>query len=70
MSEWQPFETAPKGKVVMFGYAQQGDEMYEGLFCGIGIILNPDGKLWMLNPHDNERPLPSHWMPLPTPPRP
>ena len=70
MSGWRAIETAPKGEYIMLGYSQQGDEMPQGLFVGIGIITPERGKLWMMNAEDNEKAWPSHWQPLPSPPTP
>jgi hypothetical protein len=68
MSEWQPIETAPSERWVLLGYTQQGDEMPNGLFLGVGMRCS-SGKIWTMNSCDNEKALPSYWMPLPEPPK-
>ena len=67
MDDWQPIETVRKDAWVLLGYTQQGDEMPNGLFVGVGIVYS-SGKTWTMNAHDNEKALPSHWMSLPEPP--
>lgn len=66
-SGWQPIETAPKGEYILLGYEQQGDEMPTGLLVGVGVVSS-QGKIWPMNSGDNEKALPSSWMPLPPPP--
>jgi hypothetical protein len=60
MSEWQPIETAPKGKRFLCN-----DSSYDGEWLCIaefedGHIVNTDYRRGVVNP--------THWMPLPTPP--
>jgi len=66
--EWKPIETAPKDTAILFGYCQQGDEMPNGLMVGVGWYCS-SGKIWTMNSYDNEKVLPSFWMPLPEPPK-
>ena len=68
MGGWQPIETAPKDEYIILGYTQQGDEMPHGLYVGMGLVSSNSGKVWVLNSWDNEKALPSYWMPLPAPP--
>ena len=59
--EWQPIETAPKdGTDILFFGSRNG--VWFGRY-------NPAPKGWCLGlPTDGESP--THWMPLPDPPRP
>ena len=58
MSEWQPIETAPKGKEVL---------LYEPAAKAGGIIL-PARIVVERWPTSYPRPA-THWMPLPEPPK-
>lgn len=66
-ADWKDIETAPSGTWVLLGYQQQGDEMPNGLFVGIGMVF-PHGKIWIMNAFDNEKALPSKWDHLPSAP--
>lgn len=68
MTKWKAIETAPKETWILLGYTQQGDEMPTGLMVGVGIIGARRGDIWTMNAYDNEKALPSYWMPLPEPP--
>ena len=62
MSEWQPIETAPKdgGEVLLW---QEGWGVIRGWYSG-------DDKTWYgPGAHDSEPCRPTHWMPLPRPPK-
>jgi hypothetical protein len=66
MSEWQPIETAPRDETYILGYAD--GEMtvvhwrdYDGEGCwqlAVSGLHADDGEWW-----------PTHWMPLPKPPK-
>lgn len=76
MTQWQPIETAPKGEPVVGGYAH-GPEI-------LGLAIDADGswhayQLVFWNWHKNGKTgawksincgwTPTHWMPLPEPPK-
>lgn len=82
MTDWQPIETAPKdGTLIKIGWKFPGDtDMQEwfvmqwshiqrnGLYPGVvGMWVAPDGSFtWNA---DNPDGAPTHWMPLPPPPK-
>lgn len=68
MFDWRDLESAPKDTWVLLGYNQQGDEMPPGLMVGVGVVCS-SGKIWTMNAYDNEKALPSKWMPLPDGPK-
>lgn len=52
MSEWQPIETAPEGRLLLYG-------LYEGTpYMAVGAA-DTKWVYWFV---------PTHWMPLPAPP--
>ena len=60
MSEWQPIETAPTGPqmIIIFG----------GRHAGV-TISEADGDWWRWQKEKGLSTIPTHWMPLPEPPR-
>jgi hypothetical protein len=76
LSGWQPIETAPKGDGRENGPEIIVAAFYEGgATSGIATWWwhpNPsdaeDGGRWEIGSHGAERFVPTHWMPLPTPP--
>lgn len=62
--EWQPLETAPKDGRAILGFIP-------GWFAICGTWFQ-DGQWWMAAGQDGRMgcPPPTHWMPLPEPPRP
>lgn len=71
MSEWQPIETAPKDKTILIFHhdynkwrGQIRIGYSHGDYNGHKDVITEDGQCgWPI------RPLPTHWMPLPTPPK-
>lgn len=63
MSEWQPIETAPKMQTVLLFCPH---EHYEKAIC-IGRFWIGDGN-WKKTPHGKYL-SPTHWMPIPEPPK-
>lgn len=66
MSEWQPIKTAPKREAVIIyadGIVGEGDWKYYG--------EDEDQGWWWANLDDEygQRIYPTHWMPLPEPPK-
>jgi hypothetical protein len=76
--DWQPIETAPKdGTIVLLWAATEdqwddydcGDEpLRRGAQVGRASTMQP-GLWWMTGGVLKELHSPTHWMPLPTPPR-
>ena len=65
MGEWQPIETAPKDGTVVLIYSPADGVMSSHLHWG-----NWQGMVWRSVGHvDFERSKPTHWMPLPAPPK-
>lgn len=63
MSKWQPIETCPKaGERVLF-LAPESDTMSR---VHIGWFNKWDEPCWQGLAHN---PIPTHWMPLPDPPK-
>lgn len=62
MSEWQPIETAPKNKaVIIYAIGRVGEACF---------VDYPDLKGWYFAADiDAMSGFPSHWMPLPEPPK-
>lgn len=59
MSEWQPIETAPKDTYVLLWCDEASDVPMVGYF----------GNRWELAHADGDPFMPTHWMPLPEPPK-
>jgi hypothetical protein len=60
MTEWQPIETAPQGGTVVLVFPNlQG-------YCTVGHCLHDE---WWDAFNDNYEIYPTHWMPLPEPPK-
>ncbi len=63
MSHWQPIETAPRGPMILYCYPKDGTQW------SVGLAYYSVSGHW----HDSEgifrRVQPTHWMPLPDPPR-
>lgn len=74
MSEWQPIETAPKGRGRRILVCVAGQDNCEvarwndrlGKWCADFLGVRTDSTEWVL---DGEHE-PTHWMPLPTAPAP
>lgn len=74
MSEWQPIETAPKDETEILVYGEETRTI-----AGWGMIYSPYGdarrKGWRceatpdIEGHASDGIEPTHWMPLPAPPR-
>ena len=65
--EWQPIETAPKGnvRVITYSLGLVGTSRYVPRFApGYGDVTEG----WYSEQLDREH-QPSHWMPLPSPPK-
>lgn len=61
--EWQQIETAPKDEMFIYYQNRIGRRM-------VGLAYRAKGGGWRDSEgHWNERLNPSHWMPLPAPPR-
>ena len=67
MSEWHPIETAPKDGTEILVYA------YVSHWCKqdrqIAVIARFDGYVWNSNLCCEPTIKPTHWMPLPVPPK-
>lgn len=65
MGEWQPIETAPKDGTRFWAYDPTSEEKQ------MACWWQNDFGMWegWMNVWDNE-PNPTHWMPLPDPPKP
>lgn len=69
MSNWQPIETAPKdGTDFLMCHAETGDMMV--VFYDEPSAEAPDHCWHRMDGLAYHRDLPTHWMPLPEPPRP
>lgn len=75
MTDWQPIETAPKDEMVLVweedGWVRCAELVLMSDFGGYEPDEWDDGgvRMWI---GDDDRPLdfdPSHWMPLPPPPK-
>jgi Protein of unknown function (DUF551) len=60
MGEWQPIETAPKRKRVILYYPP---EVRERAYASLSAMYAVD------YPNRGEHRKPTHWMPLPEPPK-
>lgn len=86
MAEWQPIETAPKGRKVIAGYANalgkwrtvlaryysEGTLEWHDQSPLYGEGYAPEGWYEESETHEDLLPLdpePTHWMPLPAPPK-
>jgi len=67
VSEWQPIETAPKdnSRVITFGGGLVGTSRYAGKFAEVYGDTSPG---WYSEQLDR-RHEPTHWQPLPEPPK-
>ena len=69
MTDWQPIETAPKDGTEVLGWSPDPRDgiaivKYEtGLTMGKWSVVH-DAESWAWNNYD-----PTHWMPLPEPPK-
>lgn len=76
MSDWQPIETAPKDHVTSFDLWAHGNRLTDCMW-GRPTYSNSKELCWIqLNasydsngPVDEEVRNPTHWMPLPEPPK-
>jgi len=61
--KWRPIENAPKYQSVIL--ATKNNKVGEAIFA-----RSNDGQMewWWINTHDPVEFMPTHWMPLPTPP--
>lgn len=70
MSEWQPIETAPTDtELLLFAKVHMALDNYTADFLSVGMLETWYTHEWV--DHDGE-PLsfiPTHWMPLPKPPK-
>lgn len=62
MTEWRPIKTAPKDGTRILVW-RKNEEGYSHLRCGIDMWRRNN---WMRSRRDMQ---PTHWMPLPYPPR-
>lgn len=70
MSEWQPIETAPKDGTDIFLWIPDGREIplpgrWEPLIRSRKVKWILDDGMFL----EDRYPLPTHWMPLPDPPK-
>ena len=65
-SGWQPIETAPRGEIVLFVYPPDGKSHLDPKY-GVGSLSEWSGHTLFFDWGWSMRP--THWMPLPTPPR-
>ena len=63
MSDWQPIETAPKDGTAVLGY-----DPSDGYLC-IYVVRWREGEWREAAGEEYGRWRPTHWMPLPSPPR-
>lgn len=68
MRTWQPIRTAPYGERVLVFVPESDDYMIYGSFAAILIRLT--GRWLLAGGGPIVASLPTHWMPLPAPPRP
>jgi hypothetical protein len=61
MNEWQPIETAPEGSYVEFLVVDKYGERF--------VAFRSKSGEWKWSPHDDGWCKPTHWMPLPAPPK-
>lgn len=74
MSEWQPIETAPKDGTMILVWDESSSP---GVVAAYFLSETHDDEEWsgwiygdqLLADADPEGPLPTHWMPLPEPPK-
>jgi len=78
MSEWRPIETAPKCDLNPYDTRSSDESRYvlvwNGLHVGVGYFLIDDsdlrdGGFWCAEDEQFVVPAPTHWMPLPEPPK-
>lgn len=63
MSEWQPIETAPEREMFIYYRFRDGKHL-------IGLAYRAEDGLWRDSEKNWHQPIyPTHWMPLPAPPR-
>jgi hypothetical protein len=63
MTEWQPIETAPKDGTKIIVYRPNAE--YQPI-VGVDYWSKELGNVWA---NSNEHRQPTHWMPLPEPPK-
>lgn len=61
MSNWQPIETAPREERIL---------LWDGKWVSTGAFIEYESIGWLMDCYDTERPTPTHWQPLPSPPEP
>lgn len=73
--EWQPIETAPKGRVIQHNYAIGGKIVSKESFIREMCLVALNGKVYYTAMLEDGRfngfsknDKPTHWMPLPEPP--
>lgn len=69
MSEWTPIESAPKTRKAILVYCPDLKNAYEVFW--LDVPGYPDEGYWchFCGTHCELREIPSHWMPLPEPPK-
>lgn len=68
--DWQPIETAPKDGPGILAYIPSAPWHDEPHICEAFWSLWREGGGWRISDHDNGCWVePTHWMPLPTPPK-
>ena len=67
MSEWQPIETAPMDERVVMGYFGPGHDRYG--FAAISHFFKWEAMPKRLPTNWPITEAPTHWMPLPEPPK-
>ena len=65
--EWQPIETAPKGREVLV-YIEDFNKVTTAWFC-VNTGLWPHDEAYTEDGEACNVGLPTHWMPLPEPPK-
>ena len=65
MSEWQPIETAPKDNKSILGY----HPFSTGSFRILTMLWDRNYRTWRADVHSYIHFKPTHWMPIPDPPK-
>lgn len=69
MSEWQPIETAPKDRKAILVYCSERKNTYTAIWGKVGGFWNEDGWAHFGGNNNGMYEKPTHWMPLPPPPK-
>ena len=67
--EWQPIETAPRDGTYVLLYWPRGDGIHETVVEGHFYTARDGDEFWWAVSRLEDRTDPTHWLPLPAPPK-